>query len=127
MARIRREVEEKEHTAKDLLTEEQFATLKQCKKKEEEYARRKMRDHYKDRLNWIRKKTKERIEETLPKEIDGVKMEDQTLDTKFNTSVKCYGGVSLDDDEKEALRLQPNFAVCDEVDDLRFMANTEKS
>ena len=54
-------------------------------------------------------------------------MEDQTLDTKFNTSVKCYGGVSLDDDEKEALRLQPNFAVYDEVDDLRFMANTEKT
>ena len=127
MARVRREVEEKEHTAKDLLTEEQFATLEHCKKQEEEYARRKMREHYKDRLNWIRKKTKERTEETLPKEIDGVKMEDQTLDTKFNTSVKCYGGVSLDDDEKEALRLQPNFAVYDEVDDLRFMANTEKT
>ena len=86
-----------------------------------------MRKHYKDRLNWIRKKIKERTEEALPKEIDGVKMEDQTLDTKFNTSVKCYGGVSLDDDEKEALRLQPNFAVYDEVDDLRFMANTEKT
>ena len=90
MGRVQREVEEKKHTAKDLLTEEQFAILKQCKKQEEEYARRKMREHYKDRLNWIRKKTKERTEETLPKEIDGLKMEDQTLDTKFNTSVKCY-------------------------------------
>ena len=127
MARVRRDVEEIEHTAKELLTEEQFATLKQCKEQEEKYARRKIREHYKDRLSWIRKKTKERKEETLPKEIDGVKMEDQTLDTKFNTSVTCYGGVSLDDDEKEALRLQPNFAVYDEVDDLRFMANTEKT
>ena len=127
MARIRREAKEKEDKAKSLLNEEQFALLKQCKMQEEEYSRRKLRDHYRERLNWIRKKTKERVEETLPKEIDGVKMEDQPLDTRFNTSVKCYGGVVLDDDEKEALKLQPNFAVYDEVDDLRFMANTEKT
>ena len=58
MARIRREATDKESKAKSLLNEEQFALLKQCKVQEEEYARRKLRDHYRERLNWIRKKTK---------------------------------------------------------------------
>ena len=52
-------------------------------------------------------------------------MEDQAIE--FNTSVKCYGGVILDENEKEALRLQPNYAVYDEVDDLAFLGNVEKT
>ena len=68
------------------MTEEQFAILNQCKKREEGYARNKLRVHYKERLNWIRKKTKERTEEALPREVDGIRMEDQAIE--FNTSVK---------------------------------------
>ena len=127
MAGLTREVAQKEGDMKTLLTEEDFMTLKRCEKQEEEYAKRKLREHYQGRRMWIRKKTREQLVETLPKEIDGVSMEDQELDERFNASVKQYGGVSLDDDEKEALKLQPNFAVFDEIDDLNFMANTEKT
>ena len=109
------------------MTGEDFATLKRCERRETEYAKRKLREHYHGRRMWIRKKTRERLTESLPKEIDGVVMEDQELDERFNASIKQYGGVALDDDEKEALKLQPNFAVFDEVDDLNFMANTEKT
>ena len=63
----------------------------------------------------------------LPKEIDGIKMEDQELDGRFNATIKQYGGVTLDEDEREDLKLQPNFAVYDKIDDLNFMANTEKT
>ena len=73
------------------------------------------------------KKTREQLVENLPKEIDGVLMEDQELEERFNASVKQYGGVSLYDDKKEALKLQPNFAVFDDIDDLNFMVNTEKT
>ena len=127
MAKMWREVTQKEEKAKELLSGENFATLKRCRKQEEEHARRKMREHYRKRIDWIRKKTKERTEEALPKEIDGVKMEDQVLDEQFNASVKCYGGVTLDEEENEALKLQPNFAVYDDVNELSFMANTEKT
>ena len=49
------------------------------------------------------------------------------LDERFEPKIRQYGGVTLDDDEKEALKLQPNFAMFEEVDELEFMAYTEKT
>ena len=111
---------------KALLTEEDFATLKQCEQVETNYAKTKLRKHYHDR-RWTRKKTSDHQARELPKEIDGIVMEDQVLNEQFSAKVRQYGGVTLDEDEVEALKLQPNFAIFEEVDDLDFMANTEKT
>ena len=46
---------------------------------------------------------------------------------QYEAKVRQYGGVQLDEDEKEALKMQPNFAIYEEVNDLEFMANTEKT
>ena len=54
-------------------------------------------------------------------------MEDVVLDERFEPKIRQYGRVMLDDDEKEALKLQPNFAMFEEVDELEFMAYTEKT
>ena len=49
------------------------------------------------------------------------------MDEQFSIKVRQYGEVTLDEDEVEALKLKPNFAIFEEVDDLDFMANTEKT
>ena len=41
--------------------------------------------------------------------------------------IRQYGGVALDDDEKAALKLQPKFAIFEEIDEVEFMACTEKN
>ena len=120
MAGLNREMSQRNEEVRTLLTAEDFATLKLCKQQETDYAKRKLRDHYHGRRRWIKQKTRERRVRDLPKEIDGILMEDQELDGRFKASVRRYGGVTLDDDETEALKLQPNFAIYEEVDELNF-------
>ena len=86
-----------------------------------------LRTHYKNRHAWIRKKSDERQRKELPGEIDGVIMEDLVLGERFEPKIRQYGGVALDEDEKEALKLQPNFAIFEEIDELEFMACTKKT
>ena len=77
MARLTREVSQKKEEVKALLTEEDFATLKQCEQVETNYAKTKLRKDYNDRRMWIRKKTNDHRARELPKEIDGIVLEDQ--------------------------------------------------
>ena len=75
---------------------------------------------------WIKRKSEERLRIEMPKEIDGVIMEDVVLGEEFEPKIRQYGGVALDEDEKAALKLQPNFAIFEEIDEVEFMACTEK-
>ena len=127
LAEETKKVNERREKVKALLDDEDFTTLIRCESKETEYAKPRLREHFRKRQIWIGNKTKKRLAEMLPKEIDGIKMEDQELDGRFNATIKQYGGVTLDEDEREDLKLQPNFAVYDKIDDLNFMANTEKT
>ena len=57
---------------------------------------------------WIKRKSEERLRIEMPKEIDGVIMEDVVLGEEFEPKIRQYAGVALDEDEKAALKLQPN-------------------
>ena len=127
MARITREMRQIEVEIRTLIPREDFTTMKRYEQLELNYARAQLRSHYRNRYAWIKKKTNERRTESLPCEIDGVVMEDRSLGDQFEAKVRQYGGVQLDEDEMEALKMQPNFAVYEEVNDLEFMANTEKT
>ena len=54
-------------------------------------------------------------------------MKDATLGERFRQTIRRYGGVALDSDEEEALKLQPNFAIYEEVNKMEIMASTEKA
>ena len=41
-------------------------------------------------------------------------MEDIELGERFETKIRQYGGVEIDEDENKALKMQPNFAVYEE-------------
>ena len=127
IAQLTRELSQKKEDVEALLTEEDYATFKQCEQHETNYAKPKLRKHFHDRRMWIRKKTGVNRTKDLPKEIDGIVMEDQVIEERFNARVRQYGGVTLDEDEVEALKMQPNFAIFEEVNELNFMANTEKT
>ena len=105
LAKLTRELSEKEGTIKGILDRENVAILKRQEREEQSYARPKMRKHYQERMEWIRKKTDEKRKKTTPTEIDGVIMEDMELGEEFKTKVRQYGGVVLDEDEMEALKM----------------------
>ena len=88
MAGLNREMSQKKEEVRELLNADDFATLKLCEQQETNYAKQKLRKHYQDRRRWIKEKTRERRVKELPKEIDGIRMEDQELDERFNANIR---------------------------------------
>ena len=62
----------------------------------------------------------------VPREVDRIIMDDVELREELETKIRQYGGVTIDDDEREALKMQPNFAVYEDVDELDFMQTRKK-
>ena len=54
-------------------------------------------------------------------------MKEVALGEQFEPTIRWYGGVEMDNDEEEALKLQPNFSLYEEIDEMEFMATTEKA
>ena len=127
LSKLTREQTERERTLRGMVREEDFVILRRQERAEQDYARPKLRKHYQDRINWIKKKSEEKRRSMVPREVDGIIMEDIELGEEFETKIRQYGGVRIDEDEREALKMQPNFAVYEEVDEMDFMANTEKN
>ena len=59
MAKLTRELAEKERTIREIVREEDVTMLRRQEKREHDYARPRLRKHYRDRHAWIRKKSKE--------------------------------------------------------------------
>ena len=75
--------ERKERKIRVMVREEHITTLRRHERLEQNYARPMLRTHYKNRYAWIRKKSDERQRKELPREIDGVIMEDLVLGERF--------------------------------------------
>ena len=73
---------------------------------------------------WIKRKSEERLRIEMPKEIDGVIMEDVVLGEELEPKIRQYGGVALDEDEKAALKRHDHFFI---ISELKQGSKNEKS
>ena len=62
----------------------------------------------------------------IPDDLEGINIADKEIPTTFTSEPRCYGGISLTENEKKVLNLPPKFAVYGKVDSLECEAEIEK-
>ena len=127
LAKRTKENEDATKAAKRILDAQEYSLFERKKAEELEFCRRSSRNHFRERLGWIKKCNEKRRNEETPDIIDGILMNDQPLDDTYELKIRQYGGVSLDENEKEVLKLPPKYAVFETPNQLDFKANLEKT
>lgn len=64
--------------------------------------------------------------QTVADSIRGITVADQEIPNEFSTAPRCYGNVSLNQNEAAALSLPPKFAVYSKIDEAHCEAEVEK-
>ena len=58
--------------------------------------------------------------------IEGIRISDRPLTDDFDNKPQCYGGITLNENEKETLSLPPRFAMYEEIRAEKCEAEIEK-
>ena len=77
------------------------------------------------KIEWLTKKYKKKV--PLPDDYQGYNFKDVPLGEEFTTEVPVYGGATISEDEKEALKLHPKFTTYEAIDTTQIMTEVEKS
>ena len=87
--------------------------------------RRVQRDEVK-KVEWLVSKWKQ--EEVVPEVFEGITIKcNEEYPTEFNNEPREYGGVTLDETEKKALKLPPKFALSGDIDAAQCRIQLEES
>ena len=109
------------------LSEEERKLFENIQKAEVDHAKLKTKQHFKQRMDWINKRKERRATMETPDKIDGINISDQILDDTFKPKIREYGGVNLQEQEKELMVLPPKYAIYEKPNMLKFKANVEKT
>ena len=85
--------------------------------------RKSNKQNFLKKYEWLQKKKIRLEEKRIPKEIYGIDFRD----TEFRSKPRMYGGVIIDETEKELLSLPPKFATFKKLDPTRLKAEVERS
>ena len=89
--------------------------------------RKSSKQNFIKKYEWLQKKKIRLEEKRIPKEVDGIDFRDTELPEEFRSEPRVYGGVIIDETEKELLSLPPKFFTFKKLDPTRLKAEVEKS
>ena len=84
-----------------------------------------LRGKHSQKLQHLRGKYKKE-KNTVPDVFEGITIKDQEIPENFTSAPRTYGHTTLTNDETELLSLPPKYAVFEDVDEERCMAEVEK-
>ena len=79
----RKEVDRNWKNLSKILNENDTLTLKKICEKEQTYIKRKCRNHFKSRIEWMKKQIEKREDRTIPNEVDGILIKRQELEGRL--------------------------------------------
>ena len=78
------------------------------------------------KLSWLKEKWKPKP--VAPSsEIRGIQIQDCQLDANFDSKPREYGGIQINDEERQLLKLPPKFGIFGEININDCIIETEKS
>ena len=79
----------------------------------------------KKKIKWLVGKYK--CKDNIPDYINGIRIKDVEIDNSYDKEINAYGGVVLNDAEKNALKLHPKFSIYDKIDLIECEVEVEKT
>ena len=102
--------------AKSILSKDDWKILDVIRVAKIRKKRRKSKKIFTKKFEWLHSKKVHSQEEQIPKEFDGINFRDVELPEEFKSEPRVYGGIIINDAEKELLSLPSKFPAFKKLD-----------
>ena len=82
---------------------------------------------YMDKLKWLKKKWKKSEDNNIPDMVREVVVKDVELTDEFTSKPRVYGGVTIDEQEDQVLRLPPKYGLYRKINATQCKIDVEEA